>query len=279
MTHSSTSENRGEVPADYSSFDNFSFLLSSDKMIGMFQCFFDEGGGEDHGFIAVCGYVASVERWKRFETDWRAMLKSHEVPYLHMKELAHFNGPYRKWKGDEKGRIAFLRNAGALVCGSADYGFLCVARYADFEKVNRKYYLAENFHSPYALAGRFCIARANSWMREIGRTVKEIDYVFDRGGPDVAGLTELMHRSNCQIPSFKPSRDTETEAGMVQLQAADYFAYELRKAMVDHSNDRYRKPEEFRKSFQAIMDVAIDQGYYGESELVELCEASGLHKR
>lgn len=245
----------------------------------MFRCFFDEGGGEDHGFIAVCGYVASLENWKRFEFDWKQMLSDHRVPYLHMKELAHFNGPYAKWKHDENGRIAFIRDASALVCGSADYGFLCVARYADFEKVNQEYYLSENFHSPYALAGRFCIARANLWMGNAGRSVREIDYVFDRGGPDVAGLAELMQRSNLQIPSFKASRDTEIEAGMVQLQAADYFAYELRKAIVDHPYDPHRKPEEFRKSFQAIMDVSVDQGNYRESELIELCETSGVHKR
>ena len=226
-----------EVSSGYSAFNHLSFGLKSDRVFGMFRCFFDEGGGEDHGFIAVCGYVASLENWKRFEAGWKAMLAEHGVPYLHMKHLAHFKGPYAKWKHDESGRIAFLRDAGALVCGSADYGFVCAARYADFDSVNREYYLAENFHSPYALAGRFCVARANLRMGSIGRSVKEIDYVFDRGGPDVAGLVELMQRSNLQIPSFKPSLDTENEAGMVQLQAADYFAYEVRKAMVDHSGD------------------------------------------
>jgi hypothetical protein len=42
----------------------------------MFRCFFDEGGGEDHGFIAVCGYVASFEQWKRFETEWKKCWQS-----------------------------------------------------------------------------------------------------------------------------------------------------------------------------------------------------------
>lgn len=245
----------------------------------MFECFFDESGGADHGFIAVCGYAASVEKWRRFETDWKALLADHGVPYLHMKLLAHCKGPYEKWKQDEKGRVAFLREAGTVVCGSADYGFLCAVRYADFEKVNREYYLADNFHSPYALAGRFCIARANHWVNSVGMSTKEIEYVFDRGGPDIPGLVELMQRSNLQIPAFRPSRDTENEAGLVQLQAADYFAYELRKAIVDHSDDPYKKPEEFRKSFQAIMDVTVDQGNYRESELLELCEISGIQKR
>lgn len=245
----------------------------------MFTCYFDEGGGEDHGFVVVCGYVASVERWKRFEFDWKRMLADHQIPYLHMKELAHFKGPYKKWKDDERGRIAFLRDASAIVRESADQGFLCAVRFADFEKVNQQYFLADNFHSPYALAGRFCIAMANLWMESNGRLSKEIEYVFDRGGPDIAGLTEVMQRSNLQIPAFMASRDTETEAGMVQLQAADYFAYELRKALVDHPNDPNASPEEFRKSFQAIMDVSVDQGNYGESQLIELCESSGIQKR
>ena len=271
--------NAAKVFAQYSMFNHLSSGLKSDRVFGMFRCFFDEGGGEDHGFIAGCGYVASVEQWKRFEAEWKKMLAEHRVPYLHMRQLAHFKGPYEKWKNDENGRIAFLPDAGAIVCESANYGFLCAAPYADFEKVNREYYLAENFHSPYALAGRFCIARANVWMERSGRSVKEIDYVFDKGGPDIAGLVELMQRSDSRIPSFKPSRDTESEVGMVQLQAADYFAYELRKAIVDHSDDPYTRPEEFRKSFQAIMNVYVDQGNYREAELVELCNMSGIHKR
>lgn len=245
----------------------------------MFRSFFDEGGGEDHGFLAVCGYVASLERWKRFETDWNQMLKDHDVPYLHMKFIAHCKPPYEKWKNNEDARGAFLRDAGSLVCNTVDYGFLCAVYYADFDKVNQQFYLRENYHSPYALAGRFCVARANLWMGRSSRSIKEIDYVFDRGGPDVTGLVELMQRSNLQIPSFKPSRDTENEAGMVQLQAADYFAYELRKAVVDHANSPYTRPEEFRRSFQAIMDVSVDQGNYREAELVDLCKTSGVPRR
>jgi hypothetical protein len=267
------------VQTVHSAFDHLSFGLKSDRVFGMFRSFFDEGGGEDHGFLAVCGYVASLERWKRFEADWKRMLALHEVPYLHMKELAHFKGPYKKWKDNENGRIALLRDAGAIVCGYAEYGFLSAVWYGDFDKVNRQYYLAENFHSPYALAGRFCIARANLWMGQGGKSVREIDYVFDRGGPDVGGLSELMQRSNLQIPSFKASQDTETEIGMIQLQAADYFAYELRKAVVDHAGDPYTRPEEFRKSFQAIMDVPVDQGNYREAELIDLCETSGVQRR
>jgi hypothetical protein len=248
-------------------------------MFGMFRCFFDEGGGEDHGFIAVCGYIASLERWAQFENGWKRVMADHGVPYLHMRELAHRKGPYEKWATDENGRIAFLSDVASVVRSVAECGVLCAAWYADFATVNQRYYLEENFHSPYALAGRFCVARANLWMDENGRSARDIDYVFDRGGPDVAGLTELMQRSNLQIPSFRPSRDTKFESGVVQLQAADYFAYELRKAIVDHPNEPHAKPEEFRKSFQSIMDVAVIQGNYREIELVDLCDSIGVPKR
>jgi hypothetical protein len=70
-----------EVFSDYSAFNHLSFGLKSDRVFGMFRSFFDEGGDEDHGFIAVCGYVASLERWQRFEADWKQMLAYHRVPY------------------------------------------------------------------------------------------------------------------------------------------------------------------------------------------------------
>jgi hypothetical protein len=78
-----------------------------------------------------------------------------------------------------------------------------------------------------------------------------------------------------KIPAFRSSRDKEYEAGFVQLQAADYFAYEMRKAVVDH-RDPMTKPESFRKSFQAFFGCEVDQGNYREQELLDLCDGAKI---
>jgi hypothetical protein len=245
----------------------------------MFTCYFDEAGGKDHGFIAVCGYVASVEEWQQFEANWKHMLADHQVPYLHMLGCAHFKGPYKKWEKNPDDRAAFIADAARVIRDTVRCGYLCAVHYADFDNVNQRYELRERLSSPYALAGRFCIGRANTWMKGSGRALSEIDYVFEDGGPDVSGLARVVQEAKLQIPSFRPSRDTRIQDATVQLQAADLFAYELRKAVVDHGHNPFTSPERFRKSFQALFDVDVEQGNYHEAELIDLCEIASISKR
>jgi hypothetical protein len=260
----------------HSAFDQLARIHRA-KLVGMFETYCDESGGADHGFIAVCGWLASVERWQRFEKEWRLLLSFHDVPYLHMKELAHFNGPYDKWLGKPitSPRTAFLKEAVGIIRETVEYGVVCVVNYEDFRKVNSRFQLKEHLRSPYALAGRFCIARSNTWMRAGGLSVREIAYVFEDGGPDMGGLVEVTKKAGIQIPTFSPSRDTEIQAGMVQLQAADFLAYEMRKAVVDH-HDEFTEPEKFRKSFQAFFGCNVEQGNYRERQLLELCNTANI---
>jgi hypothetical protein len=267
---------------EYSAFEHLCLsigMAAPGNLFGMFTCYFDESGGADHGFITVCGWVASVERWQRFDVEWKSMLAAYDVPYFHLKELAHFRGPYSKWRGPRvEERDAFFKESSRIICETVEHGFLCAVYYEHFRKVNERFQLKEHQRSPYALAGRFCIAGANAWMEAQGRSLREIDYVFEDGGPDVGGLAELAKRSKLKIPKFGPSRESADQAAMIQLQAADYFAYEIRKAIVDHP-DKFTKPEEFRKSFQALFGCDVDQGNYGEQELLNLCEGAQIPHR
>ena len=250
-----------------------------DKLVGMFQSFFDESGGADHGFITVCGWLASIERWRQFEQNWKEMLRRNDVPYFHLKELSQCRGPFSKWFGHHSPeRDELFKDAAQIIRRTVEKGFLCVVWYDAFRKVNERFHLKKHQRSPYAIAGRFCIARVNEYVQKQGFTLRDIDYVFDQGGPDTGGLVDLVKRSNLKIPAFVPSRDTESSFATVQLQAADYLAYEVRKAVVDH-RDPFTKPEEFRKSFQAFFGCEVDQGNYNEEHLLDLCEGAKIPER
>ena len=277
MLETAIAENMAHVE-DASAFDRF-VRLHRAKLVGMFETYCDESGGLDHGFIAVCGWLASVERWKQFETDWNAMLAAYEVPYLHMKEFAHYRGPFEKFQQLDSGpRIDFMKEATRTIQQSVEFGFVCVVNYEDFRNVNAQFQLKEHLRSPYALAGRFCIARSNAWVREQGHSLRDVAYIFEDGGPDMGGLVEVTKEAGIKIPTFRPSRDTDNELGMVQLQAADFLAYEMRKAVVDH-RDPMTKPEFFRKSFQAFFGCSVVQGNYREEQLLGLCKVAGIPRR
>jgi hypothetical protein len=256
----------------YSAFAHLAWILGGGRY-GMFTCYCDEAGGADHGFVVVCGYIGTVDSWRGFEREWNITLAQFGVPYLHMLEFAHSTGPFQKWKGDAKTRADFMSELTGIIRNTAERGFLCKVSYADFAAVDRDYLLRKTVHSPYAMAARFVIAMANNVVRARGHEPSAVQYVFEAGHSDAAGLLKVAQRSGpnpMPLPVFKYSRDTPAEKGLVQLQAADHFAYELRKAIVDHP-DAFTRAEEFRKSFQAIFPVRVDQGNYGESELRQFC--------
>src|ERR1700688_4403803 len=204
---------------------------SRENLFAMLTCYFDEAGGDDHHFMVVAGYVASVEQWERFESDWKIVLARYDVPYLHMKEFAHFKGPFTKWKSQPGTRARFLNSAADVINSTVRLGVSVYIHYKAFENVNREYDLTSLVSSPYALAGRSCIAEANVASRHGARGPIDMEYVFERGGPDVGGLIKsvTIQTPTLPIPIFKPSRDTESERGLIQLQAADYLAYEIAK--------------------------------------------------
>lgn len=277
---SSVAEHPVQIETD-SGFERFLLLFNGrgpDKLVGMFQSFFDESGGSDHGFITVCGWLSTVERWQGFESEWKAMLAHYDVPYFHMKELSQFRGPFAKWMRDRAEREEFFKDAARIIRDTVQIGFMCVVWYEAFRKVNERFHLKKHQRSPYAIAGRFCIARVNQYVLGTGATLRDVAYVFEDGGPDAGGLVDLAKRSNLKLPVFESSRDTEANFATVQLQAADYLAYEVRKAVVDH-RDPFTKPEEFRRSFQALFSCEVDQGNYDEEHLLDLCEGAKIPER
>ena len=107
--------------AIYSAIDHF-VRLHRARLVGMFETFCDEAGGADHGFIAVCGWLVSVDHWRKFESDWKALLERYGVPHLHMKDVVHFRGPYAKWNTARAEREEFLSQAAGIIRQTVELG-------------------------------------------------------------------------------------------------------------------------------------------------------------
>jgi hypothetical protein len=211
------------------------------------------------GFTVVAGYTGTAQKWDGFEIDWKLLLAHYKVPYLHMRELAHWIGPYAKWKERPMVRNHFLRDASEIIRSKVQMGFTCFVWHLSFQRVNALYKLEECFSTPYALSGYLCMAIAEQWRAKGGKP--EIKYVFEDGGIDKGGLvrgtTSIL--PHMPTPTFeagkdwKPSRKwPQGRKGLVHLQAADYLAYENRKALTDRINKGIR-PD--RKSLKAIVAV------------------------
>lgn len=252
----------------------------------MLTSYYDEAGGKEHGLTVVAGYIARVEQWDNFEVDWKLSLISYKVPYLHMSQLAHFNGPYAKWKDSPNFRARFLLEMSQIIQQRAMRGFACFIDHTAFAQADAEYELRENFCSPYSLAAMSSVARVTAWRRKVIPPSEPVKYVFEDGAPDKCGLIKLMEKDKYPTPIFEPSRDIESRKsglrhGLVQLQAADYLAYEIRKFISDKykSFDRKALDRIPRGSLTALTGVPLDTYFMGHERLARMARQIGFKRR
>jgi len=245
------------------------------NLFAMFSCYFDEAVSDDRRFTLVAGYVASVKEWEFFEIDWTLFLAKFGIPYLHMAKLSQWKKPYEFLRENDHLRAKILAMAAEIIHAHARLGFCYYVDHDDFDLFDKEYMLHEFIPSPYALAGRLCVTEANEWRRKSSSDL-DLEYVFEDGGPDKGGLMQAMDiRPKLPAPIFKPSRDIPDRKvglrrGVVQLQAGDYLAYELRKIAVDFHTNRTRN---VRKSLLALTGVPVRPRFVDRYWLAKLCRS------
>jgi len=243
-------------------------------MFNSHTLYLDAAGGKDHGFIVVAGYLSTFEKWVSFATKWNLHLAAYDIPYFHMKEFSQSTGAFAGWNHQEDRRRSFLSKAAGIIEKHVERSFGCIVEFDTFERVNKRYGLNDIAGVPYSLAGINCVAKAGNAL--LGRNVA---YVFEDGDKGKGELMRIMGQEGYPSPCFGPSRDIQKNGrvvkGIVQLQAADFAAYELRKVFKDDPTEAWPL-EKYRKSLRMLASIGgsnpNDWGRFREKELVELCK-------
>ncbi|MGD0942467.1 MAG: hypothetical protein ABR905_22465, partial [Terracidiphilus sp.] len=247
----------------YSAFKHLAMAVAlrrwPSSLFAMFTSYFDcARTGQGGGSIAVCGWLSTGERWLEFDEEWRRVLDSFGVSHFHMKEFAHFHGPYSSgWEGDGPKRAAFLQSLVGAISHHAMAGFACLIESSDFHEVDQEYQVRDYYGNEYALCGRVCVAKVNLWLRA-HQLDPAAEYVFDDGDIGRGRLTWLMESGGYPAPIFRPSTDRKAKdgtpvRGLLPLQAADFAAYELRKGWDDFGDATViEEVERYRRSFRAV---------------------------
>jgi len=241
----------------------------------MISCYLDEAGGEEEQFTVVCGWLSTEVQWEQFEIDWRLMLASYGLAYFHMKEFSQSTKIFKKWKGSEGIRRRFIHDATEIIRSRVQFGVLVYTHHEIFRTVNSRFQLAELLRSPYAIAGRGCVALVDKW-RLVNAVQEKIEFVFEDGGPDKGGLVKAMDVARkLPAPIFEPGRDIRAKDGnvrngVVQLQSADFLAYELRKHHREFSN---RTGRPVRRSFYEVLKIPlVAMASFNAGNAQELCQ-------
>lgn len=252
----------------------------------MFTSYCDAAGGRDHGFVVVAGFVSTFELWQRFEVDWTLVLAKANIPYLHMKAFSQSLPPYAHLKDKEGQRKNILRDLAEVIASYARHAFSTVVYFQDFDRVNQIYSLAESLRTPYAVCAFDCIMSATTWARDQPFAKLPMEYIFEEGDDGWASMEQFAVQKGYPRPLCKPSRDRfETTPkgehspikGILELQAADFLAYELRKAtsQLGPNPPRWK----YRQSALALGRIgSLHTGFSG-TQLEQFCGALKIQKR
>jgi len=264
-----------------------SLARSPQDLFGMLSSYFDSAGGKDHGFIVVAGWVSSASLWERFENDWRLALAQADVPYFHMKEFSQSKGPFKSWKGQEGKRMNFLSTLAQIIKDYTEFGTCTYLDLSLFETVNQMYCLKEWVGNGYSFAGRECAVTATLWASNRCPEALPLEFFFEEGDEGQGTLEKLMVKDGFARPIFRPSRDKKVvccgveqhRRGVIQLQAADFAAYELRKAKGLLHMNAYA--ELHRASFLALTDAKTNWRTYADTRdrLIRFCQEYKIPRR
>src|SRR5438309_2061938 len=65
----------------------------------MFTAYFDAAGTKRKAVLTVAGFVSRVNKWARFEREWRAILDAYEIRHFHMTDFASSANEFNSWRG------------------------------------------------------------------------------------------------------------------------------------------------------------------------------------
>ena len=254
--------------------------------------YLDASGDEYEPALSVSGFLARPEEWQAFEAEWIRALKSAGVKEFHMKECAHFRGPFEGW--DEKRRLPFLDRLTDIMNNHTLQSVGTSLIMSDYNRLNEQVFLREAFGHPYALTGAVTIALALSW-RDANYPGEPISFLVEQGDRGQGDLIDLLNRFGVFKQGIsvtpKPKRWTNEATGEVQycypFQACDFIAYEHTKATRTALDLGFRslgsKTTRFkaRKSLYKIAPKAPAPfwQYIDTLELATYCKAFGVYPR
>jgi hypothetical protein len=106
----------------------------------------------ESGIWAVAGFVGFVDQWEHFEQAWPLLLETHQVPYLHMREMAKPNEVYSRWhrpKEHYQEMAAFFADVAKIIGQTGIHGFGGITREKDLARFNGEHELTLQ---PYPMA-------------------------------------------------------------------------------------------------------------------------------
>jgi hypothetical protein len=200
--------------------------------MGTFKGYFDESGNdtEQHNALAFCGYVNTIDGWRKFEAAWQKALDDNGAPYLHMKELHDPNGPLAKFAG-KKGQEACKKLLSDLIGVIRGSGFSCagsLVRIPDLREFNKRH--GTNLEALplaiYATIGELFLLYPQDTLELIADRMDESEKTFATA---VEYCESYIYYNSSEKMRWLSLKGDNSFRNVLPIQAADFLAWEARK--------------------------------------------------
>jgi len=248
--------------------------------MGMFTLYCDDSGTHKGSDIAVAGcYIATVEQWEHFERNWQEINEREHFGVFRMADFVarqkQFAAP--EWK-DEAKRDRTIRALISTIKTRAQTGFSAAVVKSAFDEVITAE-IRERFGSNhYTLAIRLCVGLIEKWRQKYGYR-EPIQYVFDRQSEGKGDINEMFRiyvsgkeDALRRYGIYEDCWSFQDKAQVVQLQAADIWAYEnfryMRDCFIPEDLSKLRKLP--RRSYRELRGSPVQVRYHVRRTLEEL---------
>lgn len=216
------------------------------------QAFFDESGSHAGSpVLCVAGYLFRKSEAIKLGHEWRKVLRWKKLPYFHMVDCAHGNGPFANLTKDE--RIAVQTKLIDAIKRHAIQGVAITvdpAEYAVFSK--RLPYKRGIYDDAYAFCAQVIMAGVSVFIDRNPR-IGSMAYFFEAGHSSAPQAHEIM-QTMLRLPGTKEQFRYAGHAFVEKekspaIQAADLLAWQW---FTDRRHQREGRPR--RKDCASLLE-------------------------
>jgi hypothetical protein len=260
-----------------------------DSRMAIVTSYFDASGGSDQIVVASAAVVASPEIWEEFDRRWNSCLAAFDVSALHMKDFAHSNGEFEKWKCDEPKRRRFLNGLLWIIEDLVEFTSVCSVYIDDYRYADKYFQLSESMR-PYTLGSLTCASRIVMWAVEQGHDIDDLIWVFEKGDQDQSDLRkhwDLVYPDANVSPIFCKKRDIYPDKDKCRhirpFEVADLIAYEHLQVhrLLDKKQGEVLYVDQLRRPIQRMRNwpSAKDWHTHDVASLENLCSHWNVQPR
>jgi len=194
------------------------------QFMALFSAYFDASGNKRKTVLTVAGFVSRVEKWDRFNEQWKAILKSEGVSSMHMTDFASSLGEFTSWKGQSERRKTFVAALANCIRRNTNKGFGNSVILKDYKSIDRDFTLHERVGQPYTLCARTCFGGLRRWAKKKKINPERILVFVEHGDEDQGELVNHAREDGFKIAAL-------SKEDAVAFEAGDMAAWKFRTAI------------------------------------------------